>query len=96
MAQINARISQTAMLKELTRENERLKAALGATHRQNGIYITPEQYEEYEEERVRLLVTGRSCRSHVLFILAWLSQMFFRCPVVGWAPPAASLRDRRR
>lgn len=51
--QINARISQKAMIRELTRENERLKAALGATHRQHGIYVTPEQFEEYEEQRVR-------------------------------------------
>ena len=54
VVQINARISQKAMIRELTRENERLKAALGATHRQHGIYVTPEQYEQYEEQRVRV------------------------------------------
>jgi kinesin family member 11 len=57
--EINARVSQKAMIRDLTKENERLKAALAATQRKNGVFLTPEEYEEMEAQRVCFIHASR-------------------------------------
>jgi kinesin family member 11 len=57
---LNTRISQKAMIRDLTRENERLKATLEASSRKNGIHLTAEEYEELQSQQVLFQVQSTS------------------------------------
>ena len=50
--ELNARISEKALIRELTRDKERLLAALEASRSRNGIYLTQAEYDELREQQV--------------------------------------------
>jgi kinesin family protein 11 len=57
MPQVNQMVSKKTLLKEFTHEIEKLRSELIATRQKNGIYLTPETYEELttESESRRIL-----------------------------------------
>jgi Kinesin motor domain len=51
--ELNTRVSQKAMIRELARENERLKAALEAARLPHGIHLTHEEFRELQDQQMR-------------------------------------------
>jgi kinesin family member 11 len=50
--ELNTKVSQKAMIRDLTRENDRLKAMLEACRSRMGIYLTQEEYNELQAQQV--------------------------------------------
>lgn len=81
---MNQKVSKGAMLKEMSMEVEKLRADLIATREKNGVYMSLENYEASELERVQLRAQVR--RRHQLygflfFLTQWASchRRFLSC-----------------
>jgi kinesin family member 11 len=50
--ELNLRMNQKEMIRDLTKENERLKAALDAARNKHGVYLTNEEFRELQSQQV--------------------------------------------
>lgn len=50
--ELNTRVTQKALIRDLTKENEQLRAALEAARSRNGIFLTQEEFEALQDQQV--------------------------------------------
>jgi kinesin family protein 11 len=57
--ELNVEVSEKEMIRDLTKENERLRAALEAARNKHGVYLTNEEFRELKVQQVRKLASSQ-------------------------------------